>query len=200
MLESYLDELASSRPTPGGGSAATIVGALGAALIAMVGRITRDSPRHAEVAPRAAAVVARADELRAQLTSNRLADELAFAAVVDALAMPKTTEAEKKERSDRLQQALAGAASVPLRSAELARDVLALAVDALELGNRHLASDAACAAEFASAGLYGAAYNVRANHPTLLDRKLVAKQETALASLEDEAVSLLDRARRLMRA
>ena len=137
-LEAYLDELASARATPGGGSAATIVGALAAALVAMVGRITRDSPRHADVAERASALVSRAEELRAKLTSNRLADELAFGAVVDALALPKATDAEKSERTARLQHALAGAASVPLHSAELARDVLALAVEAIELGQEAL--------------------------------------------------------------
>ena len=194
-LEAYLDELASARATPGGGSAATIVGALAAALVAMVGRITRDSPRHADVAERAAALVSRAEELRAKLTSNRLADELAFGAVVDTLALPKATDAEKSERTARLQHALAGAASVPLHSAELARDVLALAVEAIELGNRHLMSDAGCAAEFASAALRGAVYNVRANHPTLRDRGLVERQEAASLALEEEAATLLDRAR-----
>jgi formiminotetrahydrofolate cyclodeaminase len=199
-LEAYLEELASARATPGGGSAATIVGALGAALVAMVGRITRESPRHAEVAERASTLVARADELCAQLTSNRLSDELAFSAVMDALALPKATEEQKTERTARLQHALAGAATVPLHSAGLARDVLALAVDALGLGNRHLASDAGCAAEFGSAALHGAAYNVRANHPTLKDRALVERQEAQLIALEAEADALLERARSLARS
>jgi formiminotetrahydrofolate cyclodeaminase len=197
QFEAYLDDLASGRPTPGGGSAATIVGALGAALVAMVARITRDSPRHAAVAERASALVTRAEELRAQLTSSRVADELAFEAVIAALALPKTTDAEKAERTARVQHALAGAASVPLHSAELARDVLALAVEATELGNKHLASDAGCAAEFAAAALHGAAYNVRANHPTLKDRDLVARQEAALEALEIEAAALLKKARSL---
>ncbi len=199
-LQAYLEELASSRATPGGGSAATIVGALGAALVAMVGRITRDSPRHTGVREHASALVARADELSAQLSSNRLADELAFGAVMDALALPKTTEDEKHERAARLQRALAGAALVPLHSAELARDVLALALDALELGNRHLTSDAGCAAEFGAAALRGAVYNVRANHPTLRDRELVGRQEAQLVALEDEAELLLRSARASARA
>ena len=195
QLEAYLDDLASARPTPGGGSAATIVGALAAALVAMVARITRESPRHAAVAERASALVARAEELRAQLTSNRVADELAFEAVIAALALPKTTDEEKVERTARLQHALAGAASVPLHSAELARDVMALALEALELGNRHLASDAGCAAEFAAAAVRSAAYNVRANHPTLKDAELVAKQKAKLAALQSEADDLLAKAR-----
>ncbi len=194
-IEAYLDELASSRPVPGGGSAATIVGALGAALVAMVARITRDNPRYADVAERAGAIVAQADRLRAELISSKKADELAFAAVIDAQALPRATDDEKQKRSESLQAALAQAAAVPLRSAELARDVMRLATETLELGNRHLQSDALCAAEFASAALRGAAANVRANHPTLKDRALVESQTATLAELEREADELLARAR-----
>lgn len=196
-IEAYLDELASSRPVPGGGSAATIVGALAAALVAMVARITRDNPRYAAVAERADAIVARADRLRAELVSSKKADELAFAAVIDAQALRRTTDDEKRERGERLQAALAQAAVVPLHVAELARDVVRLAAETLELGNKHLASDAGCAAEFAAAALLGAAYNVRANHPTLKDRDLVAKQEAVLTALEAEATELLALARSL---
>jgi formiminotetrahydrofolate cyclodeaminase len=184
-LEAYLDELASSRPTPGGGSAATIVGALGAALVAMVARITHEP-----------ALVERADDVRARLLSNRTADELAFGAVVDAQALPRGSDAEKAARATRLQAALRTAAEVPLHSAQLAREVLALALEAAELPNRNLVSDAGCAAEFAAASVRAAAYNVRANHPYLKDRTLVADQAAQLDALESQTAELLDRARR----
>jgi formiminotetrahydrofolate cyclodeaminase len=196
-LEAYSEELASARPTPGGGSAATIVGALGAALVAMVARITSTSPKHAAKATDAASIVVRADRLRAELLSNRSNDERAFDAVIDAQALPRTTDAEKAARTARVQDALANAADVPLRSAELARDVLALSLEALELGNTHLASDAGCGAEFAYAALAGAAYNVRANHAWLHDKTLVESNEARLRALESEAATLLARVRAL---
>jgi formiminotetrahydrofolate cyclodeaminase len=196
-FEAYVEELASARPTPGGGSAATIVGALGAALVAMVARITRESPKHSGRATDAASIVVRADRLRAELLSNRTTDEQAFGAVIDAQSLPRTTDAEKEERSARMQAALATAAEVPLRSAELARDVLALALEAIELGNRHLASDAGCAAEFGYAALASAAYNVRANHAWLRDRTLVESNEARLHSLESDAATVLARVREL---
>jgi formiminotetrahydrofolate cyclodeaminase len=196
-LEAYSEALASARPTPGGGSAATIVGALGAALVAMVARITRESPKHSARANDAASIVVRADSLRAELLSNRGTDEAAFGAVIDVQALPRATDAEKAERGARLQSALANAAEVPLRSAELARDVLALALEAIELGNKHLASDAGCAAEFGHAALAAAAYNVRANHAWLHDKSLVESNEARLHSLEHDGATLLARVREL---
>jgi formiminotetrahydrofolate cyclodeaminase len=182
-FESYTDALASARPVPGGGSAATIVGALAAALVAMVARITAANPRHAPVAERAREVVERADSLRAQLGANRLADELAYGAVVDAQKLPKATDNERRERTSRLQVAFAGAAAAPLRTAELARELLSLAAEAGALGNEHLASDVDCASEFARAALRAAALNVRANHPYLHDRALVERNDAALERL-----------------
>jgi formiminotetrahydrofolate cyclodeaminase len=182
-FESYLDALASARPVPGGGSAATIVGALGAALVAMAARITCANPRYAPVAEHAREIVDRAETLRAELSANRLVDELAFGAVVDAQKLPKATEDQRSERTSRLQVAFARAAAAPLRTAELARDVLELAAEAGTLGNEHLASDVDCASEFARAALRAAALNVRANHPYLHDRALVERNEAALERL-----------------
>jgi formiminotetrahydrofolate cyclodeaminase len=182
-FESYADALASARPVPGGGSAATIVGVLAAALVAMVARITLANPRYAQSADRAREIVERADTLRAELAANRLADELAYGSVVDAQQLPKATEAERAARTARLQAALADAAAAPLRTAELARDVIALAHEAGALGNEHLASDVDCALEFARAALQAAALNVRANHPFLHDKALVERNEAALARL-----------------
>jgi formiminotetrahydrofolate cyclodeaminase len=196
-FEAYAEALASARPTPGGGSAATIVGALGAALVAMVARITSTSPKHAEKATDAASIIVRADRLRVELLSNRATDEAAFGAVIDAQGLPRSTDAEKSERAARIQSALATAAEVPLRSAELARDVLALALEAIELGNKHLASDAGCAAEFAYAALASAAYNVRANHAWLHDKTLVESNEARLRSLERDGATLLAQVREL---
>jgi formiminotetrahydrofolate cyclodeaminase len=163
----------------------------------MVARITCANPRYAGVAERAGAIVERAETLRAELSANRLVDELAYGAVVDAQRLPQTTEDEKRERIARLQRTLAAAAAAPLRTAELARDVLALALEAAELGNEHLVGDAACAAEFANAAARAAAYNVRANHAYLRDRTLVERDEAILAKLFGDAGDILDRIRRI---
>lgn len=186
-LETYLDALASDAPTPGGGSAATLVGAFAAALVAMVARITRKNVSYAAKAPLCDALATRADALRGELLAARLDDEAAFGAVVAAMARPKATEAEKAERTAAVQGALAGAAAAPLHAAALALRALKLANEAGALGNAHLESDVACAATFARAALAAAAANVRVNHAYLRDAALVRAQEDALRELEREA-------------
>jgi len=186
-IEAYLEALASGAPTPGGGSAATIVGALGAALVAMVARITAENPAYAAHVAEARSIVSDADTLRATLIEARATDERAYGAVVVAMALPKATSEEKAARTERLQAALAAAAAAPLRAAELALDVVRLSQRADALGNRHLASDVACAAIFGRAALAASAQNVRINHAFLKDPGLIADQESALVALERAA-------------
>jgi len=187
-LDGYLEALASGSPTPGGGSAATIVAALGSALVAMVARITAQNPAHADRSAEANALAIEADALRLGLLQARRRDELAYARVVEAMALPKNTPAEKSLRTEQLQAALAGAAAEPLRAAELALDVLSLTRRAEALDNRHLESDVTCARAFARAALTASAANVRINHAYLKDTALVEVQERRLRSLEGAAV------------
>src|SRR6202043_3053632 len=116
-IDAYLDRLASADPTPGGGGAAPLVGAMGAALCAMVGRITLQSARHAAVHPAAEAIVAEADALRARFEAAREIDEQAYALVVQAGTLPKRTDEEKHARPAAMQAALIGAAEAPLEAA-----------------------------------------------------------------------------------
>jgi formiminotetrahydrofolate cyclodeaminase len=187
-LDAYLERLASDAPTPGGGSAATIVAALGASLVAMVARITHKNPAFAAKSANAAEIVERADALRSELLAARIHDEAAYTRVVDAQALPRTTPDEKAARTDALQTALAGAAEAPLRAAELAVRVVRLSREVASLGNEHLVSDVTCAAAFGRAALEASAANVRINHAYMRDASLVASQERLLRALEAEAI------------
>ena len=183
-LDDYLTQLASSAPTPGGGSAACLVAGLGAALVAMVARICIEGKAYAPWRDWFAERIESADRLRAALDDARQRDEEAYAAVVAAMALPKASPEQARERTKRLQGALAHAASEPLRAAELALRTLEEARLLLEHPNPHLLSDVGCAGEFAAAGLAAAAYNVRVNHHYLRDELLVARQRAALERLE----------------
>ncbi len=194
-IESYFETLASSQPTPGGGSAATIVAAAGAALVAMVGRLTLGNAKYAAKRSEAERLVAEADARRRELLAARAADERAYAGVVEAQALPRSTPQEKAERSARLQAALTKAAVEPLAAANLALATLRLACDAAQLQNEHLASDVGCAAEFAAAALAASAYNVRVNHRFLHDAELVARQAGELNRIETAAQEVLAKVR-----
>ncbi|MDE2481239.1 MAG: cyclodeaminase/cyclohydrolase family protein [bacterium] len=195
-VDDYLTQLASEWPTPGGGSAATMVGAAGAALVAMVARINSANPKYAPQAALAHDLVRRADALRAEFLKARVRDEAAFDRVVAATAMPKGTDAEKAARRDVLEIALHHAAAEPLLAAQSALDVLRLCAQSLEIPNKNLVSDVGCAAEFAAAALAACAYNVRINHRFMKDRDAIEAQEHALARYERESSALLHAIRR----
>lgn len=195
-FEGYLNDLASANPTPGGGSAATVVGALGAALVAMVARIDAGNPKYAEHRESAIRIVEAADRVRAELGNARDRDERAFARVVGAQSLPRTTEEEKTARARVLESALRDAAAVPLKSCELCIDVLRLASQAAQIPNRSLASDVGCAAEFGAAALAACAYNVRVNHRYMRDASAIETQTKMLARYEGECATLLSQIRR----
>jgi formiminotetrahydrofolate cyclodeaminase len=191
-LDLYLERLASDAPTPGGGSAAAVVGALAAALIAMVARIGARNPERTQ---RASRIITRADLVRSELIRARERDEWAFEDVVAAQALPKRDAAESAARQRALQAALARAAEEPLFAAMAALGLLHLAVDLLEISSRDLVSDVGCAAEFANAAILACAYNVRVNHRLMRDAEAVAGGEQRLRAIEDDARGLLERIR-----
>lgn len=188
-LDEYLEALASARPTPGGGSAAMLVGAAGCALVAMVARICLRSDRYARVHSLARRIVRQADALRTDMLDRRLRDEAAFEAVVKAKGNPRA-----------VQRALRVAAEVPLEGALGCLQLLRTVAQAVSLGNRNLASDTGCAAEFAMAGLAACAYNVRVNHRFLENSAVVAKQRAQLERCEREAAALVAGIRKAARA
>jgi formiminotetrahydrofolate cyclodeaminase len=194
-LDEYLTRLASEEPVPGGGSAATIVAAMGAALVAMVARICAANPKYAEHAGDARQIVVESDDVRTRLSNAREHDERAFAEVVAAQHLPKNTPEEKSARREALEKALRAAAEAPLSAAALALDALRLADRVLLIPNRSLASDAGCAAEFAAAALAACAYNVRVNHRYMHDEGAIAEQSARLAGYERAAETLLNQVR-----
>jgi formiminotetrahydrofolate cyclodeaminase len=199
-LSEYLTQLASEWPTPGGGSAATMVAAAGAALVAMVARICSTNPKYAQHHALTLRLTRDADALRAEFLRARERDEAAFDRVVAATAMPKETEDEKQLRREALELALAHAAAEPLAAAQHALDVLRLTVAALDLRNRNLVSDLGCAAEFAHAALAACAYNVRINHRFMHDLPAIEAQEHALERYEREGGALLASIRKAVRS
>jgi methenyltetrahydrofolate cyclohydrolase len=191
-IDAYLDRLASAEPTPGGGSAATLVGALGAALCAMVARITAASERHVAVPEDARAVAEAADALRDRFEAARPLDEAAYGRVVEASALPKRTEAEKLARTEALQAALTGAAEAPLAVAGMCAEGIELAARAGALGNTHLVSDVECALHFFRAALAASVANVRINHRFIKDAEVVRAQEERLVAIVNAAHETLD--------
>jgi glutamate formiminotransferase / formiminotetrahydrofolate cyclodeaminase len=165
----YLDVVASDAPTPGGGAAAAVAGATGAALVAMVARLTVGRKGYEDVAERMGEIVVAADAGRAELLELADRDAEAFDGVMAAFKLPKATDNEKAARSAAIQTAMAGAAEVPLDVARRAADLMDMAREVTERGNDQAASDGAVAAQMLRAAVEGALYNVEINAASLKD-------------------------------
>ena len=115
-LRAFTDDLSADSPVPGGGSAAAYAGAMGAALAAMVGRISIKKDRSEALE----AYIEETDNLRSDFLRLVEDDSAAYARVAEAMKLPRKTDEEKKERQDRMQAALLAASRVPLEVAETA--------------------------------------------------------------------------------
>jgi glutamate formiminotransferase/formiminotetrahydrofolate cyclodeaminase len=184
----FLDQLAAGTPTPGGGSAAGYAGAMAAALVAMVGRLTLGKKKYAAVQDQVEKIVATADELRSRLEAAVSQDARAFDAVLAANRLPAVSEQSKRARMAAIEQATLPAGEVPLGVARNCAEVLALALEIASVGNVNAISDASVAGDLALAGLSGAALNVRVNAAGLLDPEpgegWLAELETVQASAQ----------------
>ena len=197
--DAFLDRLAAGTAAPGGGAAAAYAGAMGAALVGMVARLTVGKKKYAEVEAQMQSVVDGADKLRASLTAAAQADSEAFEAVMEAFKLPKETAEQQTTRAEAVELAYIHAAEVPLHVARDAVATLGLAAVVAEHGNANALSDAGTAAHLAEAALAGAALNVRANATAIKDRATAASWLKELAGLEaraDDALAAVERAAR----
>jgi methenyltetrahydrofolate cyclohydrolase len=168
-IGSWLDELASAAPAPGGGAAAAMVAAVGAGLIEMVCNLTIGKPRYAEHEKAMRAALITATELRLSAGQLAAADAAAFGAVSQAYRLPKESAQEKAARARAIQGALIEAADVPLRVAAVAAEVIGLSDRILAGANVNVISDVAVAASAGRAALDSAVINVEINLAAMSD-------------------------------
>ncbi len=197
--DAFLDSLADSNPTPGGGSAAAYAGAMAAGLVAMVARVTMGKKKYADVEARMRDIAAEADALRAQLQNAVKEDADSFTGIITALRLPKDTAAQQAARADAIEAATCHAAEVPLESARKAVRVLELAAEVAEIGNTNAVSDAGSAGGLAGACLHAATLNVKINATGVKDRDRAGKWTQALTELHTQAAQLTERLHNALR-
>ena len=190
-IGSWLDELGSGSPTPGGGAAAGAAAATGAALIAMVGHLTIGKEGFKDLDARMRAMVENADAERRTFLSLADEDAEAFELVMASFRLPKETDEEKAARTLKIQEAYEAAAAVPLQLATRAVQLMEQAEDATALGNPHAASDGYSAGSLLFAAALSAMANVRINAAGL-------KDQSKGQGLVDECDALRDRADALL--
>lgn len=180
-IQVFLDELASKSATPGGGSAAAVMGAQSAALISMVCNLTIGKPKYAEVEVQMQNLLQQSEALREKLIGMIKADVDVFNKLMACYGLPKETDAEKAARSVAIQVVLKEATDVPLACAAACAEAIKLSRIAAEIGNPAIISDAGAAVMSAYGGLKSAALNVYINANSLKDRVFA---ETKLVELE----------------
>jgi len=188
-IQTFLDDLASERPTPGGGGAAAVSGAIGAALVSMVANLTIGKKNYEAVWQDLEAVNAKAVALRADLIRAIDEDVVAFNAVMGAYGLPRATDNEKAKRAAAIQAALKDATLAPLRAVKACFEVIRLSAAAAEKGNLNVISDAGVAVLSANAGLRSAALNVFINAKAIKDRDFAEKQIAEVNALLAQAAA-----------
>ena len=188
----FTDLLASDAPAPGGGSAAALEGALGAALTAMVCGLTVGKKKYAEFQELTEEAQKKATDLKARFVDVMDRDTEAFNVVSAAFGMPKATDEEKAARSAAIQKGLEGCTKTPFEMMELAVETLELTASILGKSNDSAASDLGVSALSLRAAIQGAWLNVLINIGSLKNKELAEDYRAKGEALLAKALPLAD--------
>lgn len=191
-IKRFLDKVASSEPTPGGGSVSALAGALSASLVSMVAGL---SPNQKGMA----AVRRKARSHQKKLFKAIEEDARGYQEVLEAFRLPKKTEKERLHRSKSIQKTFQGATVTPRRVCELSLQLLDLSRIAVRDGNPNALSDAAVGAYLADASLRGGLLNIWINLGSVKDKAFVRKMQTFMTRYEKKRIRLMERIEKALR-
>jgi formiminotetrahydrofolate cyclodeaminase len=189
-LRGFVDELASSAPVPGGGSASAVGAALGAALVAMVASLSEGRPKYAQHGSLHASSRVVGERLATRFLDLADDDAEAYARYSAAMKLPKETDDERAARRTALSAAARGAAEVPLATVEACLELVAAAESLVGRSNVNASSDLDVAALLAEAAARGAAANVLVNLPSVDDESWAGETTARVMGLLDSVEEL----------
>ncbi len=189
-LKGFLDELASSSPTPGGGSVSALAGSIGASLLEMVCSLTIGKEKFKQFEGEVTAVKTEAGALKMKLYDLIEKDTKAFDMVMESFRLPKGTDEEKQKRSEAIQQATREATNVPLATAQGCLEILRKIASIVEKVNPNAISDIGVATLCAHSGSEGAALNVYINIPSIKDQSFKEDAEKRIEEIRKESRAL----------
>ncbi|HOC05740.1 MAG: cyclodeaminase/cyclohydrolase family protein [Bacillota bacterium] len=190
-FEEFLHRLASGKPTPGGGSAAALAGAMGAALLAMFCNLTAGKKKYLDVKDEMEAVAAFAVEQQQKLLELADRDSEAYEKVLAAYRLPKETEAEIDLRQQAINAATLEATRTPLETAKVSVGLLERVPSLAAKGNPNALSDLKVGLALLDAAFSGGKANVEINLPWLEaeDAAAIKSQLAALCQRAEKALS-----------
>lgn len=186
----FLEELASKQPTPGGGAASALCGAVASALTSMLANLTAGKAGSEANEQLAQEIIAKAYRLRLKLAVLADDDAAVFTSFMAAYKLPKNTDGEKAVRTAAIRQAAKNAAEVPMQIADNAMEVLQLTRQLITFGNPNAISDGTVAAIVARAALRSALYNVKINLGLVGDEAYAAQAREKMQKLEARAMEI----------
>ena len=186
-INEFVDEVSRDTPAPGGGSIAALAGALGSALASMVVNLSVGKGEFDARYEELCQLAEKAQTIKDELIRAIDADTEAFNEVIAGMRMAKDTAEQLALRSKVIRSGYKSAAEVPLRTAELCRQVLDICKAAADIGNKAVMSDAGVGALMAYAGVQGAIHNVRINLPHTKDDTFIASMQGQLGTLLSES-------------
>ena len=188
-LFEFLDALASNAPTPGGGTAAAIAGAMGTSLLMMVARLPKSRAGADEERVALSEACATLANVRDQFTALADTDTDAFNQVMAAYRLPKGTEAEKAARKVAIQLELKAATTAPLDTLRVAEQAMEIAVVVATHANRAAVSDVGVGIGLVQAASDGAGANVRINLESIHDDAFRTSATQDMDRLNERAAS-----------
>jgi formiminotetrahydrofolate cyclodeaminase len=187
-ITEFLQQTASAEPLPGGGCTAALNAALAASLTEMVANLTIGRKKFQAVEEEMQKIAQAAGDLRKKMQNDIDKDAQAYQEVLAAFKLPKTTDDDKKKRSEVIQQAFKTAATVPLGVARDAVNIMNLTARAITNGNPNAVTDGAVAVLAARTAALAAAYNVKINLSAIKDTAFVVELTREIEDLENQAI------------
>ncbi len=197
-LASFVQNVASRAPAPGGGSVAALAGALGAGLSTMVCRLTIGKKQYADVADDLRPVEELGKDMRDKFMEMVDKDTDAFDAVMDAMRLPDETPEQAAAKEEAGQVATVGAIEVPLNVMEMEVEMLPNTLEVAKKGNINSISDVGVAGMMLLSALDGAAMNVIINLPGLTDQAKASEFKTRMEKLQPEGGKIADEIQRVV--
>jgi formiminotetrahydrofolate cyclodeaminase len=191
-VASFVQNVASRSPAPGGGSVAALAGALGAALTTMVCRLTIGKKQYANVESDLRKIEEYTKDIRDKFLELVDKDSDAFDAVMDAMRLPNDSSEQKSAKEKASREANLRAIQVPLEVMDLAVAVLPKTLEVAQKGNINSISDAGVAGMMLRSALDSAAMNVMINLPNFADKTKAAEFKSRMETLLNTGGKLAD--------
>jgi len=189
-LKKYLDDLASRKPAPGGGSAAALTAATGVSLISMVANFTVGKDKYKDFEDEARQVLSSSEALGEELIKLVDEDVRGYGELSRAYKLPKESCEDKRKRAQAIQEGLREALASPLGVCRCSHEAIKLCLPLAQKGNSNLITDVAIAAMFLECAFQSALLNVEINLKSINDDKFILEVREILDPMETELGSL----------